>query len=89
MYINIYKIQRRTLQKLLVNEDLWGQVPKFQFKRLYFVFIDYEIVQVLVQGESVVKEEKVLEGFLQVSNSLYIDIDVRIGAHWIGAGRRW
>ena len=53
------------------------------------VFIDYEIAQALVQGESVVNEEKVLEGFLQISNSVYIDIDVRIGAHWIGAGRRW
>ena len=34
-------------------------------------FIDYEIVQVLVQGESVVNEEKVFEGFLQISNSVY------------------
>ena len=54
-----------------------------------FDFIDYEIAQVLVQGESVVNEEKVLEGFLQISASVYIDIDVRIGAHRRGAGRRW
>ena len=60
---------------------------KFQLKDC--VFIDYEIAPALVQGESVVNEEKVLEGFVQISASVYIDIDVRIGDHWRGAGRRW
>ena len=52
-------------------------------------FRDYEIALALVQGASVVNEEKVLEGFVQISASVYIDIDVRIGDHWRGAGRRW
>ena len=38
---------------------------KFQLRDC--VFIDYEIALALVQGESVVNKEKVLEGFLQIS----------------------
>ena len=57
-------------------------------------FIDYEIAQVLVQGESVVNEEKVLEGFLQISNSVYsISISVSeletTGAVRGGGGKWW
>ena len=42
-----------------------GKCTKFSLRDCDF--IDYEIAQVLVQGESVVNEEKVFEGFLQIS----------------------
>ena len=57
-------------------------------------FRDYEIALALVQGASVVNEEKVLEGFLQISNSVYsISISMSelasTGAVRGGGGKWW